>query len=168
MNRVATIFTAVLIVSHTACVHAGKPSQSQSRLSVSSQSEFMNLEPGTRITVVIPLLRSGGYVLPWMTVEGKGFGKTVPADDDFLGYEIAHYRVLARPEGGVRLRFDHADVRQGEKTHKTRTTKLPLFEAVTTERYVRIVFLVRESNSDHDMAVVAANDPVELDKITQA
>lgn len=127
---------------------------------------YVDVQPQWRLRVVTPILKSGGYVLE--TLGAKTDGKTVTVDSggDFLGYEIAYYAVQPRPRGGVRIDFTAAEAtRNGVTTPQTKSIA-PLFKLPRSARYVRLIYLIRVSQVDHDMAVVAAPDIGRLNALT--
>jgi hypothetical protein len=124
---------------------------------------YIDLEPGWRLRVVTPILKSGGYrlKLAGQTVDGNTIA--LSAGDDFLGYEVAYYAVKAR--NGV-------EFVSAETTRDGHTTPQPqpvahLFELPRGVRHVRLIYLVRISQADHDMAVAAAKDMPALDALTR-
>jgi hypothetical protein len=109
------------------------------------------------------LLKSGGYRLKTtgQTVDGNTVALSVGAD--FLGYEVAYYAVKAR--NGV-------EFVAAETTRDGHTTPQPqpvahLFQLPRGVRHVRLIFLVRVSQADHDMAVAAAKDMRDLEALTR-
>ena len=124
---------------------------------------YIDLEPGWRLRVVTPILKSGGYRLQSIAQTVSGGAVTLTAGDDFLGYEVAYYAVKAR--NGV-------EFVSAETTRDGRTTPQPqpvahLFQLPRGLRHVRLIYLVRVSQADHDMAVAAAWDMQALDALTR-
>ena len=68
----------------------------------------------------------------------------------------------------VLFQLSHADVWEKGKTHRRNKPLLDVFAAAAGAHYVRLVFLVRVSQADHDMAIVAADDAAALDELTRA
>ncbi len=132
------------------------------------QTEFVDLQPGWRVRVVVPMLRSGGYVLPSLQAHGAGNTMELKAGDDLLGYEKAYYKILPRPGGGIRIGFSRVEVWEKGRTHRQSKPLLDLFEEAAGARHVRLVYLIRESRADHNMAIVASDDLAALDELTQA
>ena len=121
-----------------------------------------------KVTVVFPLIKSGGYVLPSMKVSGSGPNLTVTTTDDFTGYEEQYYSVHGHASDGVRVRCERADVYEnGRKTRRAGET-LALFQPHRGNRYIRVVALVRVSKADHNMAIISANDRAALESATAA
>lgn len=123
---------------------------------------YINLQPGWRLRVVTPILKSGGYRLTTFGETTVGNTITLTVGDDFLGYETAYYAV--KPHG--------VDFVSAETTRDGRTTAHPrplvrLFELPRGMRHVRLIYLVRVSQADHDMAVAAAKDTPALEVLTE-
>jgi len=124
---------------------------------------YIDLEPGWRLRVVTPLLKSGGYRLTFSDETTSGNTITLTAGDDFLGYEVAYYGV--KPRHGL-------DLLSAETTRDGHSTPQPepvahLFRLPRGVRHVRLIYLVRASPADHDMAVAAANDMEALETLTR-
>jgi hypothetical protein len=82
---------------------------------------------------------------------------TLSAGEDFIGYETAFYGVHPRKGGGVRLEFTSAEVtKEGEKTLQSHP-QVQLFRLPRKAKFVRLFYLKRLSQADHNMAVVASN-----------
>ena len=119
---------------------------------------YIDLEPGWRLRVVTPILKSGGYRLK---TEGQPGPTTLTAGPDFLGYEVAYYAVKART-----IEFTTAEVHHKDGVVPAAQPMVPLFRLPGEARYVRLIYLVRVSEADHDMAVVAANKKDALAPLT--
>jgi len=124
---------------------------------------YIDLEPGWRLRVVTPILKSGGYRLRSIGQTAEGNTVTLSVSDDFLGYEVAYYAVKAR--NGV-------EFVSAETTRDGHTTPQPqpvahLFQLPHGVRHVRLIYLVRVSQADHDMAVAAARDMRALEALTR-
>lgn len=128
-------------------------------------SNFVELRPGNRVVVVIPILRSGGYVLPSLRKQSTTGGGGIEAGPDFLGYEQDFYTVK-RAGNGVRVRFSHGVVWRNGEAQPVHAPRVTLFENTDDSR-VRLVFLMRVSEADHDMAIVSSGDLPSLNEITR-
>jgi hypothetical protein len=126
---------------------------------------YLDFRPGWRIRVVVPILRSGGYVVP-LTARKDGDAMSVQSAADFLGYETDYYLVSAGPASGVRISFRQAEAVIQGKTSRPSVPLLQLFNRPTDVNLVRLVHLERESKSDHDVVLLAADDEGTLDKLT--
>ncbi|HTV54990.1 MAG TPA: hypothetical protein VMI06_08735 [Terriglobia bacterium] len=137
---------------------------------------WIELRPGWRVRVVIPMLRSGGYIVKTKPLRVSGPPSlnaaneiTLSAGKDFIGYEVSWYSVKARRGGGVRVTFDSSEIhRQGQVVHSRRTI-MPLFRLPRDARWVRILYLI-EGNPvhpvDHAAAILAADRPDVLEAFT--
>jgi hypothetical protein len=119
---------------------------------------YIDLEPGWRLRAVTPILKSGGYRL---RPEGEAGSTTLRAGADFLGYEIAWYTVESR-----RIVFAAAEVHNKDSVVPAPAPIAPLFRLPGNARYTRLIYLVRVSEADHDMALVAAHKREALDPLT--
>lgn len=133
------------------------------------QNDYIDLKPGWRLRVVTPILKSGGYRIKSESVgceSGNGTAITLRAAPDFLGYENAFYSVM--PHGnGVSVRFASAEIYRDGKPEPQNRPIAPLFELPRAATHVRLVYLVRVSDADHDMAVLAAKRTNALDALTR-
>jgi hypothetical protein len=169
-----TLVCFALTVFMTGCAGRKLPVASKTSPFATSP-DFIDLQAGWRLRVVTPILKSGGYVLSNQELNGSApndaerrvNGNTVEiaAGSDFLGYELAYYAVERRGRG-VGIVLASAEInRDGQRTSQS-SSIAPLFALPPAARYVRLIFLLRISNADHDMAVVAANRPDRLDEFT--
>ncbi len=102
---------------------------------------------------------------PGMTTSSSGF--TLSAGTDFVGYEVAHYEVSGQKGGHVRVEFNSAEVTKEGKTSAEPQSIAPLFQTAQRPTYLRLIYLIRISQADHNMAVVAARKMDELDALTR-
>jgi hypothetical protein len=124
---------------------------------------YIDLEPGWRLRVVTPILKSGGYRLNFTDETTSVNTITLSPGDDFLGYEVAYYAVKARHG----LEFASAETTREGRTAPQRHPVAHLFQLPRGARHVRLIYLVRASRADHDMAVAAAKDMDALDALTR-
>ena len=131
------------------------------------QKSFLDLQPGWRIEVFTPVLKSGGYLPQLKREEQQGNSLVFTAGDDLVGYETSRYAVEKRRDGGVKIKFRSATItREGKKIPQSRPL-LPLFDLPEEARYVRLVYMVRVSGADHDTAIAAARDLSKLDLLSE-
>ncbi|MFL6417299.1 MAG: hypothetical protein ACJ74Y_16705 [Bryobacteraceae bacterium] len=65
------------------------------------------------------------------------------------------------------MRFASADIaREGRTVQQTREPFLP-FPLPRNQQYVRLIYLIRSSKADHDMAIVASSSLTTLDVFTR-
>ena len=100
------------------------------------ENPYLDLEPDSKLRIVLPLV----------TAEGAP-----------PGFEIAHYHVAGHRRGRVVLQFLSAEVSNDGKTlSEPRPPSLP-FALPPKAAYIRLLYLQRLSQADHNMAVVAAD-----------
>lgn len=164
MTKLASVCAVSILLA--GCTAARKPVTAPA-YGLARDHSYIDVEPGSRLRVVTPLLKSGGYRVraaqdgPGATGPG---GPTVQmrVDSDFLGYELAYYAFDAK--GRVRLLSVEATV-QGNKEPRTQPVA-KLFGWPADARFLRLVFLTRASEADHDMAVLTARRYEDLDAST--
>jgi hypothetical protein len=172
MSRLAQMLCVSLILV-ASCSH--RSSQPSLPARSSEPSSYIDLEPGWRISVITPLTRSGVFT-PQRRNSGEvkdsdgGLTMTLQADSDLIGYERSYYQVEAlrrrNHRGGIRVKFAEAqNVIDGKLTPSSKP-RVPLFVLPDKTRYVRLLYLVRSSDSDHNMAVLAASTPEHLQALT--
>lgn len=124
-------------------------------------SSYVDLQAGWRLRVVTPILKSGGYVIAAHvgTVDTKG---------EFLGYETAFYGVTAKPFHRLLIEFQSASIKRGDKTEPRPTPLKPLFQIPKPMNAIRLVYLERASQADHNMAVLATRRTKQLTQMTLA
>lgn len=96
---------------------------------------YIDLEPGWRLRVVTPILKSGGYRLQTTGETSGGNTVTLSVGDDFLGYETAYYAVEARH--GVEF-VSAETTRDGHTTPQPRPVA-HLFQLPRGVRHVRLM-----------------------------
>ena len=133
----------------------------------SANNDYLDIRAGWRLTAVTPILKSGGYVLKTPDKPTGSSGFTLSAGTDFVGYEVAHYEVKGQRRGRVRVEFNSAEVTKEGKTQPQPQSIMPLFQAAQRPIYLRLIYLIRISQADHNMAVVAAREVDALDALTR-
>lgn len=72
---------------------------------------------------------------------------------------------MKRASNGVRVRFSRGLVWRNGEVQRVHAPRVALFEHMENSR-VRLVFLMRVSDADHDMAIVSSDDLPTLNDIT--
>ncbi len=148
---------------------ASRPSRSRQDapgVPLDIHKRFLDLQPGWRIEVFTPVVKSGGY-LPQLREEQQGSATILSGGDDLVGYETSRYTVEKRNGGGVRVKFNSAMITRQGKTTRQSHPIVPLFDLPEQAKYVRLVYMVRVSDADHDTAIAAARDPSTLEQLTE-
>lgn len=129
---------------------------------------FAELEAGWRVRVVTPLLKSGGFLLKATEQQEEGNTITLRAGDEFQGYETAIYGVGAHKKGGVQIALTEVTLnRNGQLTHPAKSFA-PRLRQPARLRHVRLLYMLKVSDADHNMAVLAAADSARLAALTQS
>src|SRR5579864_3628442 len=126
---------------------------------------YIDLEPGWRLRVVTPILKSGGYRLQTSSPEAAG-GSISASAEGFIGFETAYYSVTQPVAGVLSIEFLSATITKDGATTPQPRPLVHLFDLPEGVRFVRLVYLTRSSQADHDMAVVASEQRVPLDAVT--
>jgi hypothetical protein len=100
------------------------------------ENAYLDLEPDSKLRIVLPLPKARG---------------APPA------FEIAHYRVAGHRRGRVRLQFLSADVSNDGKTVPEPLPPALPFALPPKAAHIRLLYLQRLSQADHNMAVLAAD-----------
>jgi hypothetical protein len=130
---------------------------------------YIDLQPGSSLIVVSPLQRSsiGSLTeIPTQTkVEGTSINITLTAGPGFIGYERSCYS--SEPAKRRRSRALISAKRfEGGKLATVESVIEP-FHLPRTAHHVRLVYLIRASKADHDMAVIGAPDLSTLNAVTR-
>ena len=162
----------VIVLAFSACVRHKTLVRSPAGGVSPDTAAFIDLQPDWRVRVVMPLTKSGTYLVN-PTREQKaaaasgGLDMTLSANRDFIGYQTSFYSVQSRVGTGVRIRFVSAeDTKKGVTVPQARP-RLMLFALPRRAKYVRLVYLARASRADHDMAIVAASARDLLESFTR-
>jgi hypothetical protein len=125
---------------------------------------YIDLKPGWRLRVVTPILKSGGYRLSSPERPNEPVG-TLAAGPDFIGYEVSLYGVQKR-NSAIRIKFRSAYVIKEGKSRPESRPLLAIFDSIPEVCCIRLIYLVRASDADHNLAVIGANDPKTLSTTT--
>lgn len=127
---------------------------------------YIDLEGGWRLRVITPITRSGKLILQNSSSEQNGNTITLSAGNDFLGYETAYYAVDPHGRDHVQIHFVTATVTKDGNTVPQMHPRLDLFSFSAGARYIRLLYLRRESQTDHDMAILASSKRESLVALT--
>jgi len=128
---------------------------------------YVDLKAGWRIRVVTPITRSGTFQVQTAPTEDSTHSVTLNSGDDFLGYELAYYAVPALPSDGVAVSFVRAERNVSGATRKEAHPQVRLFDLPESYRYIRLVFLTKLSQADHNEAIIAALNVADLEDLTE-
>lgn len=131
-----------------------------------ADNEYRDLTAGSRISVVVPYLKSGGYVTRAGPATEENGVLTMSAPD-LIGVQVSHFAIEGKADQRVRLRFLSADTtRDGKKTTEERAPALP-FALPKGYRHIRLIYFVRSSQADHNMAIAASKTMPGMNEFTK-
>ena len=134
----------------------------------STTREYVDLEPGWRLRIVAPVTRSGSYHVGVKPIEQQGNVISLKTSDDLIGYETAFWSIIARPGGGVSIRLASAELTLAGKPAPLPKPNRAVVHVPRSARFVRIFYLTRRSDADHDMALAGAARLDQLEAFTRA
>ena len=130
-----------------------------------TNNAYKDLVPGERLRIVAPVLKSGRYQAGTTSTQTEG-NTIVLSAPDLAGYEVSNYSVTGGADGKVRLRFTSAEItREGKTAPEAHAPRLP-FALPSKAQHVRLIYLVRNSRSDHNMAITASRAMDDLNRLT--
>jgi hypothetical protein len=159
---------AVLLAAFSAAMllgcHRSKPTSASP---AHTDLSYIDLQPGWRLKVVVPILESGGYKVRTEEVQNSAGTVRLQTEKGFLGYETGYYQVNPRGTGKPFISFESAEFTgtDGKKTRKPRPVR-SLFEFPVNLTCARPLFLTRASETEHDAAVLAASSLAALEVLT--
>lgn len=161
-------FPVVLLASLLALAgcahHALRP---VSVAGTANDNSFMDLDASWRLRILVPLVSSGGVPPATDSVREEG-GSIVITTRNLAGYELFFYDAEARSRGKVQLRFAFAEItKDGQTVPDPSEPALP-FPLPPKPAHIRLMYLIRSSRSDHNMAIAAAKDMKSLEAFTAA
>ncbi len=127
--------------------------------------EFIDLLPNWQVREITPIFTSGGFVAKGVSIE-KGNVLTI-SDTDFEGYETALYSLAPRPGGGVNPKLASVETNKNGQITKEANPRVMLFQFPRRVRYIRLLYLLRVSTADHNMAMLGSTDVDELNTLTK-
>jgi len=135
---------------------------------------FVDLDPGSRLSVVGPLFREGtspetrAIESAPASASATGLALTVNARPDLLGVETVWYAVEPYPDRpGVRIVFLSAEDRVGDLVTHPEHPHLDYLHFAPDVAHYRLFTITRRSNSDHDVMLLAAATRSQLDQETK-
>ncbi len=131
-----------------------------------SDSSFLDLRPGARLKIVVPLFKPGASETMQPSGQSKD-GYIVLSAENLAGYQSSFYSVVGRSDGTVRLRFRSAETTKDGVTAQIEDAPQLPFALPVKRQHVRLIYLVRQSRSDHNMAIVASKHLPVLNSFTQ-
>jgi hypothetical protein len=128
-------------------------------------NSYTDLEGGSRLSILIPLTKSG--TRPTFSTQQKNGSTITLSAADLTGYEIAYYSIRGRRDGAVRLKFTSAEITRDGKTVPELNPPVLAFPLPGGSEHIRLIYLVRASQADHNMAIVASKHLDALNTFTK-
>ncbi len=131
-----------------------------------SDNSYMDLTPGERLRILVPVLKAGANQIAAAS-EHREDQIIVLSAANLAGYEVSYYSIEGKGNGKVQLKFVSAEKTiDGITTREGSAPRLPFPLPVRTQ-HVRLIYLVRRSQSDHNMAIAAAKNLEALNIFTE-
>ena len=130
--------------------------------------DHIDLQPGWKLEVITPVLKSGGFQVHTKAVHSNSGTVALVAGQDFIGYESSYYVVRLSKAGQISVDFRSAQLHKDGKTARQARPLAPLFHVPPGTKCVRLMYLLRLSQADHDMAVVSGISVDDLETRTEA
>lgn len=164
LPRPALVPVSIALLFTFSCAH--KAIVSSPSTPVQTDNSYMDLTPGSRLRIVVPLLTSGGYLVATHAVQ-KDDNTFVLSAANLTGYQVSYYAITGRSDREVRLVFTSADTTKEGKTIQDSAAPTLPFALPPGPRHVRLIYFVRKSQSDHNMAIVASRNLEKLNVFTK-
>jgi hypothetical protein len=152
---------SVLAVGMTGCVHKGSvppPATAQSLA-----PDFLDLEPGWRLRITTPLSRPDAST----TQEPSATGTITLKVPEGFAYETAYYAILRGPDRVLSFELVAGTVvREGKPTNEASMLGWKIHPNIAAP-VARLIYLTRLSETDHNMAVIAALNAPALESLTR-
>ncbi len=132
----------------------------------SADNSYLDLAPGGSLRVLVPILKSGGYRVAAESKQANQDTTVVLSADDLAGYEISNYSIEGKSTGKVRLRFVSATITRDGKALETKSEPALPFSLPAKPQRIRLIYLVRSSKADHNMAMAASRKLDALNRFT--
>lgn len=120
-------------------------------------NSYLDLVAGGKLRVVVPILKGGDTAVDASRAQTAGSTITLSAGN-LLGYRVAYYFVEGRPHEQVRLRFIAAQITKDGKTDALPSEPALPFALPAKAQHIRLIYYIRASQSDHNMAIAGAKD----------
>ncbi|HEX3681403.1 MAG TPA: hypothetical protein VHU83_02595 [Bryobacteraceae bacterium] len=154
-----------VLATSAGCSHSTVHVPAPSNISATDNS-YMDLQPGWRLRIIVPLLKSREFRASATAEQIDGNTISLHAAD-LIGYETSYYAIKGKINSGVRLEFASAEItRNGNTLPETNALTLP-FQLPRHNQHIRLIYLVRVSRADHNMAIVASKRLTALDSFTK-
>lgn len=132
------------------------------------QDSFLDLQPGWRLQAVMGLRSDGSVATPKLiTAQQEGLNLTLSMPSDLAGFATDTYTISGTSAGRMRLQFAASERRVEGQSKAAPQPALLLFANTPRLRHLRLLYLLQASSNNHNMALLAAANPIELDALTR-
>ena len=122
---------------------------------IAKEQSYLDLKRGDRLRVVLPLRKAQDAGAEWSNVEQHGASITLSASQP-VGFQIVKYQADGGHRGKVKLRFVSSETMiDGKAFLRASAPELP-FRLPDRPGHLRLIYLVRVSQADHNMAIMSA------------
>jgi hypothetical protein len=153
LQQATILFFCALLVFLTGCSRntVGLPSAPAAAL---PDNSYQDLQAGSTLKIVLPMLKPGALRSTVRVQETNGNTISV-ASDDVIGYSTSKYAVTGK-SGVVSLQLISAQQTQNGQTLVVADPPRLPFQLPRKREHVRLIYLVRVSQADHNMAIVGS------------
>lgn len=131
-----------------------------------ADNSYLDLKPGGTLCILVPLLKSKGSV-PSVVSASREEKIISVAAPDFVGYEVSYYSIKGSSNGIVQLKFKSAEVSRNRRTVQELNPPALPFKLPQRPAHIRLVYLIRASQADHNMAILASKQLPALNAFTK-
>ena len=164
-TRVVLLLCIGILGAATACSHRTVRAIKPANVPPDDNS-YLDLKPGGTLRVLVPLMNSAGAAP--LALKESTDGKTVSVSaTNFVGYETSYYAVTGKRDGAVKLKFESAEISRSGKTFPASTPPALPFKIPQRRQHIRLIYLVRISRADHNMAILASKHVDALNAFTK-
>jgi hypothetical protein len=161
--RIFLPICAALLFTSIGCVHKTPAPASPAPV---ADNSYLDLAPGGSLRIVVPLLKSGALPVETQPIQAEGNTFLVSAAN-LASYDVSYYFIDPAPHGRVRLKFTAAEITRDSKTVSGSQPPALPFALPLTPQHIRLFYLVRKSQSDHNMAIIASKNLAALNTFTK-
>lgn len=157
MRGLCAVLCAVLLLAMAGCVRKEAAADTPPAPGSARNDSYVDLQPGWTVRVILPLFKSGAASRRVLAQEASGTTMSISISaPDVVGYTTARYVVTGKKGSSIRLIFVSAEeTRDGKTVSLAQGPALP-FELPRKSEHVRLIYLVRVSEADHNMAIAGA------------
>ena len=158
---------ASALIEFAGCSHQQGRLPAPTAIAPSDTSSYMDLEPGWKLKILVPLTKSVEAIRQSRPVPKRNGNTISLSTDSPVGYEISYYAVVGRRGGAVKLKFTSASRTTNAKTIAEPAPPLLSFPLPRSSEHIRLIYLVvRSSQADHKMAILASKHLDSLNAFT--